>query len=111
MLPLGRLVPVTVVTRLRAKYDVVAREAAKFGAVGAISYLIDLTVFNLVLHLFEDKPLTAKVVSTVVAGLNAYLLNRHWSFRHRERQSVRPSCALFDVGGRPEDSCQILPIS
>ena len=92
---LGSLVRVTVVTRLRAKYDVVAREAAKYGTVGAISYAIDLVVFNVVLQLFEDKHLTAKVVSTVVAGTNAFLLNRHWSFRHRERKSVRRESTLF----------------
>lgn len=87
----------TVVARLRTKYDVVAREAAKFGAVGAISYAIDIVVFNVVLQLFDDKPLTAKVVSTVAAGTNAYLLNRHWSFRHRERTSVRRESTLFVV--------------
>ncbi len=74
-----------------------AREAAKFGAVGALSYLIDLLVFNAVLHVLEDKPLTAKVVSTCVSALNAYLLNRHWSFRHRERQSVGRESVLFVV--------------
>ena len=87
----------TLVTRLRAKYDVVAREAAKFGTVGAISYAIDLVVFNAVLHVLEDKPLTAKVVSTVVAATNAFLLNRHWSFRHRERRSVARESGLFVV--------------
>jgi putative flippase GtrA len=56
---------------------------------------VDVGLFNLVLHLRPDKPLTAKVVSTVVAATVAYVLNRAWSFRHRQRSSVRREYALF----------------
>ncbi len=83
------------VAQLRGKYDVVAREAAKFGAVGAVSYGIDLAVFNAVLAVAPHKPLTAKVVSTVVSATNAFVLNRYWSFRHRERASVGRESGLF----------------
>ena len=72
-------------------------ELAKFGTVGFISLLVDLAVFNLVLSALPDKPLTAKVCSTVVSATNAFVLNRHWSFKHRTRTSLRREYGLFVV--------------
>lgn len=80
--------------RLEAKVRGLFSELAKFGTVGAISFLVDIAIFNAVLH-FLDKPLTAKVISTVFSATNAFLLNRAWSFKHRERTSVRREYALF----------------
>ena len=64
----------------------VLSELTKFGVVGFLSLLVDLAVFNAALAVLPHKPLTAKVISTVVSATNAYLLNRHWSFRARDRQ-------------------------
>ena len=71
-------------------------ELAKFGTVGAISFVVDIAIFNAVLHVI-DKPLTAKVVSTVFSATNAFMLNRAWSFKNRERTSVRREYGLFFV--------------
>lgn len=80
---------------LRGKYDVVAREAAKFGAVGALNTLLDIAVFNLLVFGVGLAPLRSKVASTVVAATSSFLMNRHWTFRHRERQDVRREYLLF----------------
>ena len=72
-------------------------ELAKFGTVGFLSLLVDLAVFNLMLQVLPDKPLTAKVVSTAVSATNAFVLNRHWSFKHRERTTLRREYGLFLV--------------
>ena len=72
-------------------------ELAKFGTVGALSFLIDVAIFNLVLLVLEDKPLTAKVISTVFSATNAFLLNRAWSFKHRRRTNVRREYTVFFV--------------
>ncbi len=85
----------TVLTRLREKYDVVAREAAKFGAVGAINTVLDFAVLNLLVFGLGVAPLRSKVVSTVVAATSSYLMNRHWTFRHRERQNMSREYLLF----------------
>lgn len=61
-------------------------ELTKFGVVGFLSLLVDLAAFNLALAAMPHKPLTAKVLSTVLSATNAYVLNRHWSFRSRDRQ-------------------------
>ena len=80
--------------RLEARLRGLFHELAKFGTVGAISFLVDIAVFNAVLH-FLDKPLTAKVISTVFSATNAFLLNRAWSFKHRQRTSMRREYGLF----------------
>ena len=72
-------------------------ELAKFGTVGFLSLLVDVLVYNAVLFVDDDKPLTARVVATVVAATNAFFLNRHWSFKHRERSSLRREYVLFFV--------------
>ncbi len=79
-------------TRLRGVFA----ELAKFGTVGALSFVIDVLVFNAVLVVL-DKPLTAKIISTVFSATNAFVLNRAWSFKHRERTNVRREYGVFFV--------------
>lgn len=76
---------VTVLASLRERYDVVAREAAKFGAVGTACYVVDIGLYNLLHVVLGVGPLTSKVASSVVAATCAFAGNRQWSFRHRER--------------------------
>jgi putative flippase GtrA len=72
-------------------------ELAKFGIVGAIAYIVDLGTFNLLRagESMHDRPLTAKLISTVLATTVAYIGNRHWTFRHRERTGLRREYTLF----------------
>lgn len=88
--------PTSLRVRLEARIRALFSELAKFGTVGAISFLVDLAVFNAVLH-YLDKPLTAKVISTLFSATNAFLLNRAWSFKHRTRTSMRREYGLFFV--------------
>ena len=70
------------------------RELMKFGVVGGIAFVVDIGLFNLLLHA-TDKPLTSKTISAVVATTVAYIGNRHWTFRRRERSGVRREYTLF----------------
>jgi putative flippase GtrA len=64
--------------------------------VGAIAYIVDFIIFNaLRAGALSDKPITAKLISTVLATTVAYFGNRQWTFRHRERQGMRKEYALF----------------
>ena len=72
-------------------------ELAKFGTVGFLSLFVDVVVYNIVLFIDEDKPLTARVIATVVAATNAFFLNRHWSFKHREHGHMGRDATLFVV--------------
>lgn len=83
--------------------DVLVREMVKFGAVGAMAFVVDTATFNLLRFglggggPLEHKPLTAKVIATALASMVAWLGNRFWTFRHRRRASARRELALFLV--------------
>ncbi len=81
----------TLPARLRAALP----ELSRFGTVGLLSLVVDSLVFNLVLHVLPDKPLTAKGVAAVVATTNAFVLNRHWSFKDRTRTRLHREYAQF----------------
>ncbi len=81
---------------LEARVRGLVGELAKFGTVGLVSLVVDVAVFNAVLSVV-DKPLTAKVLSTVVSATNAFVLNRAWSFKDRVRTSVRREYGTFFV--------------
>lgn len=70
--------------------------------VGAVAFVVDTGLFNLLLHVgqspvLEGKPLTAKVISVCVATLVAWLDNRYWTFRRRRRSAVPRELVLFTV--------------
>jgi putative flippase GtrA len=65
----------------------------KFGSVGFVAYVVDVTIFNVLLYvgepaLLEGRPLIAKILSTFVATVVAWLGNRYWTFS--TRRSERP---------------------
>lgn len=74
-------------------------EIAKFGTIGGFAYVIDVSIFNFLR--FTDfspiahKPITAKIISSVIATLFAYAGNRYWTFSHRETKSHAESLPLF----------------
>lgn len=73
-------------------------ELSKFALVGLSSLVVDLAVFNLLLHtVLADKPLTAKVIAAVVSTTNAFFLNRQWSFNARSKRAVHREYAEFFV--------------
>ena len=81
-------------------------ELARFGSVGAVAYVVDLGLFNLLRFgpgdLMESKPLTAKVVSVAVATLVAWVGNRYWTFAERRTSSRGRELAGFvvvNIGG------------
>lgn len=85
-----------------AQADRLLHEIAKFGVVGIGAFLIDIGLFNLLRFAggegpMYDRPLTAKIVSVVVATTFAYFGNRYWTFRHRGRTSFGREYVLFFV--------------
>lgn len=81
---------------VRGAVDVLYREAIKFGVIGAIAFVIDLGLANLLWHgPLADKVTTAKIVSGAVATLFAWVGNRQWTFRHRRSRPVHHEVGLF----------------
>jgi putative flippase GtrA len=72
-----------------------ARELMKFGTVGAVAYVVDVGVFNLLRLGLDVGPFTAKTVAVVAATTVAFFGNRHWTFRHRAGSGIGHEYALF----------------
>lgn len=76
-------------------------ELIKFAIVGATTFVIDSAIFyTLKLTVLEPKPVTAKVISGIVAVIASYILNREWSFRDRGgRERHHEAFLFFAVSG------------
>jgi len=82
--------------QLYATFDTLIHEIAKFGVVGAINYVVDVGLFNLLITQgLHHKPLTAKAISTAVAATSSYFMNRHWTWRDRARSGLAREYLTF----------------
>lgn len=92
---------------LRWRLQGVWREVAKFGMVGLMAFVIDVGLFNVLRFAGPDgegvlfgKPLTAKMISVVLAITFSYFANRHWTYADRARTSFgREYVMFFAVNG------------
>lgn len=95
--------PASLLARLRATYEVLVREVAKFGTVGAVAFVVDLLLYNVLVFgvpgladgVLHDSPLVGKVVATSTATVVSWLGNRLWTFRHRLSEPVAHEFGLF----------------
>ena len=90
--------PITAAARAAyARAQELIREVLKFGVVGLVALVVDVSLFNLLLYggALTDKPLTAKAVSVVAATTVAYFGNRHWTFRDRGGSTFTREYLLF----------------
>jgi putative flippase GtrA len=83
--------------KLYDRFRHLIHELAKFGVVGAIAFVVTDGGTNL-LHVQEHVgPLTSNVAATAVATVVSFVGNRWWTFRHRERTSMRRETIMFFV--------------
>ena len=68
---------------------------SRFLVVGALSTLIEIGVFNLLVYVWGWDVVAAKIAASLVALINAYIGNREWTFRHRDRRGRIAEVALF----------------
>ena len=93
-----RRVPIIRLRTLYATSESLIQEVAKFGVVGAVNVVVDVGIFNLLLfHGLPHKPLTDKAISTSVAIVSSYFMNRYWTWRDRERHGLAKELPLFFV--------------
>jgi len=76
------------------RWHMLIRELTKFGIIGVVNTVIDFAVWNALLFI---GPIKAQVIATVVAATCSYFMNRHWTFRHRARSSIRREYTLFFI--------------
>jgi putative flippase GtrA len=73
-------------------------ELIKFAIVGATTFVIDSGIFYVLkLTVLETKPVTAKIISGVIAVIASYILNREWSFKGRGGRERHHEALLFFV--------------
>ncbi|MEV0996619.1 GtrA family protein [Nonomuraea sp. NPDC050202] len=81
--------------RLYQRFSSLVNELAKFGSIGAVAFLIDTGLLNLLNVVIGLGPLTSKVLATTISTTFAYAGNRFWTFRHREQSGLRREYFLF----------------
>jgi putative flippase GtrA len=69
----------------------------KFCAVGGSGYVVNLSVFAACVGLLEVHHLVAATVAFVVAVLNNFWWNRHWTFRARRGHPGFQAARFFTV--------------
>ena len=84
-----------VVARLRDRFGHLVKEFGKFGIVGGVAFIVDFILFNLLISSAGEPPLLAKTISTVLAATLAFVGNRFWTWRHRERSGLRREYLLY----------------
>ncbi len=81
--------------RLLDRFGHLVHEVGKFGVVGVIAFAVDLALFNVAVDSYDVERLTAKTLSTVVAATVAFVGNRFWTWRHRERSGMAREYSLY----------------
>lgn len=92
---MGEWSAVRALRRLRTRLERLVREAAKFGTVGAVGFLVNVVVFNLCIHTLQLAPIRSGVISQVVAIGTNYLGNRYWTYRDTDKRRIRRETVLF----------------
>ena len=75
----------------------ILKELSAFGVVGAVCFVIDVALFQVLYAHVGLGAVTAKVLSTLVSMTVAYFAHRYWSFSHRARTGLRREYLLFSV--------------
>lgn len=80
---------------LRTRLDLLAREVAKFGVVGASGLLVNMAAFNLLRHTTDLPVVRASLLATFVAILFNYVGYRYWTYRERDKTGRTRELSLF----------------
>ncbi|WP_082499369.1 MULTISPECIES: GtrA family protein [unclassified Rathayibacter] len=100
-------------SRLVAVYRGLLSYALKFGVVGVLGLVVDVTVFNLLRlsgeHLLSG-PIGAKVVAVAAATVVTWIGNRYWTFREHRRANYVRELAEFSTVAVAGMAVNLLPL-
>lgn len=82
--------------RYYERFRLFIHEIAKFGVVGSLAFLVTELMFNLLLQAGVGV-FAANAVATLAAAAIAFLGNRYWTFRHRQRSHMGRETVVFFV--------------
>ncbi len=83
--------------RMYERFRVLIHEAAKFGVVGLIGFIVSLGGADVLRYGAGLGKYKAVIVATVAATVVTFVGNRYWAFRHRERTGMGRETVLFFV--------------
>jgi putative flippase GtrA len=91
------------VTGVYRTFEHLIHEIAKFGIIGLVAYVVTVAISN-ALRFGPSKlgPITSLGIAMIIAATFSYFANRHWTWRHKERQGLGREYSLFlalSVGG------------
>jgi putative flippase GtrA len=81
--------------RLRGTWRLIAKELGAFGIVGAVCFLLDVGLFQVLYTVAGLDAVISKLLATLVSMTAAYVGHRYWSFSHRARTGLRREYLLF----------------
>ncbi len=91
-----------VLGQLRWRLGGLYAEIARFGTVGLMAFVIDVGLFNLLRFagpdhegVLYDRPLTAKMISVIIAIIFSYYVNRQWTYAGRSSGNTGRQLGLF----------------
>jgi putative flippase GtrA len=83
------------ISRLVGASRHLVKELSAFGVVGAVCFLIDVGLFQLLYAQVGAGAVTSKFLATAVSMTVAYVGHRYWSFSHRARPGLRQEYVRF----------------
>lgn len=72
-------------------------QLARFGAVGATGYVVNLVVFAVCVHLLSIDYHLSAVIAWAVSVLNNFFWNRHWTFDAKQDHPVLQAVRFFTI--------------
>jgi putative flippase GtrA len=82
------------VKRLYQRFRDIVHELGKFGVVGTVAIVIDPVLLT-TLMLYGMETITAGVIATIIAATVAFVGNRFWTWRHRQRSGLGREYLLY----------------
>ncbi len=79
---------------LHDRFGHLLAELGKFGTVGLVAFVADTTIFNVLLARGVES-LTGATISMIIAATIAFVGNRFWTWRDRERSGLRREYTLY----------------
>ena len=77
------------------RFQVLVHEVAKFGVVGGIGFVVQLSVQNALHSGAGVGAITSVVIGYIVATVVTFIGNRHWTFKHRKGKGLRHETITF----------------
>ena len=77
--------------------DVLVAQIAKFVSVGVINTLVDLGFFNLFRKIKGFSATTASYISTTIAMIGSYIMNKSWTFASKGSNVTTEAVKFFTI--------------